>query len=67
MKKSRLVFGMGIALLFIYLGYYLYFVKAGQSDTTQPGLLKVVGLISMIFFGGLVMLTSIRLIRQSSR
>ncbi len=48
MKKANLFFSLGISILFVFIGYYLYFEK--ESDLNLL-LLKIVGGLCMVFFG----------------
>ncbi len=49
MKKINFIFSLAISVLFVFIGYYLYFEKSAQSD--NPTLLKIAGAICMLFFG----------------
>lgn len=52
MKKINGLFGLGISILFVLLGLYLFFEKSNQSGVSNPTLIKVVGIACIIFFGG---------------
>ena len=53
--KGQGLFGIGISLLFIFIGYYLYFVQAPAQESNKV-LFQIVGLVTMIFFGFLAVL-----------
>ena len=56
MKKSSLLFGIGISALFVMLGFYLYFEKSVQQDVSNPSLIKIIGVICIVFFGIMTLL-----------
>jgi len=56
MKKSNLLFSIGVSSFFVYLGYYLSFMKELPSDI-NPYLSKTVGIICMVFFGAILIMS----------
>lgn len=62
--KTKGFFGIAIALLFVILGYWLYFEKGLQSGNM---LTKTVGLITMIFFGLLLVFTIFKFLKDGFR
>ncbi len=55
--------GISIAIIFVAIGYYLYFEKASQKDISNPMLVKIVGGVCMLFFGLFALLAIIKMIR----
>lgn len=62
--KTKGFFGIAIALLFVILGYWLYFENGLQSGDM---LTKTVGLITMIFFGLLLVFTIFKFLKDGFR
>jgi cytochrome c biogenesis protein CcdA len=50
-NKSKLLFGIGTSILFVMLGCWLYFSKSTQQNSVQPWIIKLVGVINIVFFG----------------
>lgn len=59
--KTKGFFGIAIALLFVILGYWLYFEKGLPSGNM---LTKTVGLINMIFFGILLVFAAFKFLKN---
>jgi hypothetical protein len=63
--KGSSIFGIIIALAFIAMSYNLYFNIAEQPNTANPTLVKIAGGAGMIFFGGLLIVATIKKVKQS--
>jgi hypothetical protein len=48
--KKRLLFGIIGSLLFVYLGWYLFY-GAEKQHLLPPDVVEVIGIVAMIFFG----------------
>jgi len=48
--KKRLLFGIIGSLLFLYLGWYLFY-SADKQHLMPPDVMEVIGIVAMIFFG----------------
>jgi hypothetical protein len=64
MKKNNPLFGIGISALFVILGIYLVLEKANAKDITNPLLLRIVGISCILFFGTLLVLTILKLVKK---
>ena len=53
--KRRLLFGIVGSLLFIYLGWYLFY-SAEKQQLLPPNVVEVIGIVAMIFFGCAVLI-----------
>jgi hypothetical protein len=51
LNKKRLLFGIIGSLLFVYLGWYL-FNSAEKQQLLPTNVTEIIGIVSMIFFGG---------------
>ena len=47
--KAKGFYGLGVSILFVILGYWLYFEKSEQPGVNST-LVEIVGLATMIFF-----------------
>lgn len=56
MKKSSLLFSIGVSILFVMLGLFLYFEKSAQNDISNPTLIKIAGISCIIFFGTITLI-----------
>ena len=64
-RKANLLLGFPLALVFIALGYYLYFNVAERPNAQNVTFIKIAGAANMAFFGGLIIFLLIRkLIKQ---
>jgi len=59
LAKKRLLFGIIGSLLFVYLGWYLYFIAEKQL-LLPPELMKIIGIVAMIFFAGAALIGLIK-------
>ena len=64
MNKNNALFGVGIAILFVILGLYLLLEKATQEGTSNPLLIKIIGIICVLFFGSLAVLGLLKFIKK---
>ena len=64
MKKSNALFGIGSSILFVLLGIYLIFEKSTQVDTSNPLLVKIAGIVCVLFFGVLGILGILKFIKK---
>lgn len=55
MEKTKGLFGIGSALLFVALGFYLVFEKSEQAGVTNSLFLKISGVVCILFFGFLAL------------
>lgn len=66
-KTSSLLFGLPIACVFVGLGIKLYLDGINQPANEYATFIKYVGIGNIVFFGGLILLVLIKLIRDRSR
>jgi hypothetical protein len=52
LSKQKIFLGIGVSLLFVILGYYLFATIADQQNRLDPRLAKAIGILGIIFFGG---------------
>ncbi len=64
MKINNPLFGIGISLLFVILGIYLVLEKANAKGVTNPLLIRIVGISCILFFGTLLVLTILKLVKK---
>lgn len=64
-RKTNPLLGIILALLFVALGLYLYFVMAEQPGNSNTLLYKIVGAASVVFFGGLLLFAVYKKTRKS--
>ena len=64
MKKSNILFGIGTSILFVILGLYLVLEKANAKDISNPLLIRIVGISCIVFFGTLLVLAALKLIKK---
>lgn len=50
-KLFKLLFGIGLCLLFVVLGIWLFTVKANAQTAVAPWIIKTIGVINVVFFG----------------
>lgn len=62
--KTTSYYGLGISVLFVLLGYYLYFEKSQEPSAIRI-LMKPVGLITMLFFGTLIVVRLVLKFRKT--
>jgi hypothetical protein len=63
-RKPNLLLGFPTALVFIALGYYLYFNVAERPNAHNVTFIKIVGAANMVFFGGLIIFLLIKKFRK---
>jgi len=64
MKKSKGLFSLGISILFVMLGIYLFQIKAETIDSSFALISKIVGVICIVFFGSIVLLSLSNFLRR---
>jgi hypothetical protein len=64
MKKSYTLFSIGSSLLFVLLGFYLIFEKSTQLETSNPILVKIVGISNVLLFGFFGILGVFKIIKK---
>jgi|JI9StandDraft_1071089.scaffolds.fasta_scaffold278926_2 cytochrome c biogenesis protein CcdA len=50
-NKFKLLFSLGTSILFIMLGFWLYFTKSTQQNSLQPWIIKLIGILNIVLFG----------------
>jgi len=50
LNKNKIFFGIGISLLFVVAGYFIYTTIADQQQRVDPSILKGVGILGIVFF-----------------
>lgn len=63
MKKASLLFSLAVSIFFVFLGYYLYFEKPEPTDI-DPAIPKIVGVVCMLFFGILTLVSLKKLVSK---
>jgi hypothetical protein len=53
LNKNKIFLGIGISLLFVVAGYFIYTTIADQQQRIDPRILKSVGILGIIFFGAM--------------
>lgn len=61
--SAQRLFGIGLALLFVMLGIYLFSVKADDPATAYPEVTRWVGIVCAAFFGFVLIAGCINLFR----
>jgi len=64
-RKTNPLFGIVLAILFVTLGLYLFFVKSEESGIDNPDLIKIACAASVVFFGGFLLFAVYRKIRRN--
>jgi hypothetical protein len=63
MKNISSLFGVIVAVFFVFLGYYLCFEKPEPTDI-NPAIPKTVGVVCMVFFGILTLVSLKKLVSK---
>lgn len=63
MKKASLLFSLAVSIFFVFLGYYLCFEKPESTDI-NPATPKTVGVMCMVFFGILTLISLKKLVSK---
>lgn len=63
-RKGNPLLGFSLSVLFTALGLYLIFNVAEQPDTTNRALIRTIGVAVTIFFGGLLLLVLVKLLKR---
>lgn len=53
LNKNKIFLGIGISLLFVVAGYFIYTTIADQQQRIDPRILKAVGILGIVFFGAM--------------
>lgn len=64
MERTKGLFGIGSALLFVVLGFYLVFEKSKQVGVTNSLFIKISGVVCILFFGFLALKGLIKLFKK---
>lgn len=63
-RKGNPLLGISLSILFVVLGLHLIFNVAERPETTNPVLIRTIGIIVTVFFGGLLLLVLIKLLKR---